>query len=67
MVSFTLQHSFDMMNSNESVRLLFMIPVLLYKTSIDKAKLNKFDQKAFSYNKIDFKVYIKMLEGRAKC
>ena len=35
-MAFRLQDSFDMMNSNESVKLLFMIPVLLYKTSTDE-------------------------------
>ena len=36
MMAFTWQDSFDIMNSNESVKLLFMIPVLLYKTSTDE-------------------------------
>ena len=35
-MAFRLQDSFDMMNANESVKLLFMIPVLLYKTSTDE-------------------------------
>ena len=33
MMAFTWQDSFDMMNSNESIKLLIMIPLLLYKTS----------------------------------
>ena len=32
-VAFTWQDGLDMMDSNESVKLLFMIPVLIYKTS----------------------------------
>ena len=36
MMAFTWLDSFDMMKSNESVTLLFMIPVLLYKTSTDE-------------------------------
>ena len=51
---FAWQDSFDMMNSNESVKLLFMIPVLLYKTSTDRISLDQFDQVAFNYHKIDF-------------
>ena len=36
MMAFTWQDSFGMTNSNESVKLLFIIPVLLYKTSTDE-------------------------------
>ena len=43
-----------MMNSNESVKLLFMIPVILSKTSTDKISLNQFNQVTFNYHKIDF-------------
>ena len=53
-MAFTWQDSFDMMNSNESVKLLFMIPVILSKTSTDKISLNQFNQVTFNYHKIDF-------------
>ena len=39
-MGFTWQDSIDMMNSNESVKLLFMIPVLLNKTSTDRISKN---------------------------
>ena len=44
-----------MMNSNESVNLLFMIPVLLNKTSTHRIGL---DQVVFNYHKIDFYKFI---------
>ena len=34
--------SYGMMNSNESVKLLFMIPVLLNNTSTDRISLDQF-------------------------
>ena len=34
--------SFEMMNSNGSVKLLYMIQVLLNKTSIDRINLDQF-------------------------
>ena len=42
MMGFTWQDSIDMMKSNESVKLLLMIPVLLYKTSTDRISLDQF-------------------------
>ena len=49
MLGFTWQDNFDysltifdLMNSNESVKLLFMIPVLLNKTSTDRISLDQF-------------------------
>ena len=42
MMGFTWQDSIDMMKSDESVKLLLMIPVLLYKTSTDRISLDQF-------------------------
>ena len=42
MIGFTWQYSFGMMDSNDSAKLLFMIPILLYKTSTDRISLDQF-------------------------
>ena len=42
MMGFTWQDSFEMMDSNEYVKLLFIISVLLNKTSTDIIRLDQF-------------------------
>ena len=42
MMGLIWQYSFDIMYSNEFVKLLLMIPVLLYNTSTDSISLDLF-------------------------
>ena len=66
MMAFTWQDSFDMMNSNESIKLLIMIPLLLYKTSTGEISFPSIWTRFSSITiKLILQVYMKIFEGRA--
>ena len=53
MMGFTWTDSTDRMKYNETVKMLFVVPVLRYKTSKDRMSLDQFWPSGIKYCKID--------------